>query len=90
MSQPEKTYATIFSTSIDKTWAFSLYPEREGFVMLTDFSAELSRDSHWNGSVWYRPLALLEHPFEDVIRCRRVYVLHVLFESRVETEIGVE
>ncbi len=58
--------------------------------MQADFSAELSRDSHWDGSVWYRAFTLFEHPFENVTRRRRVYLLHVFLQSRVETEIGVE
>lgn len=58
--------------------------------MPADLSAELSRDSRWDGSVWYRAFALFEHPFENVTRRRRVYLLHVFLERRVETEIGVE
>jgi len=37
--------------------------------MLADFSAELIRDGHWDVRVWYRTFALLEHPFEDIVRC---------------------
>jgi hypothetical protein len=58
--------------------------------MLANFSAELSRDSHWDRSMWDRAFAPFEHPFEDVIRCRRIYFLHVFLESRVKTEISVE